>query len=472
MKKSKAPYSLFVGIDISKGKADAALLQVFPDRSRKDKMLRKKIRVGFSKSSVGEFHQTVLKYADEQCSRIVYAMEDTGIYYRGFYSFLSTLLQKQESVVVLKPSYVSHWCSLHERSKSDPLDAQSIAQIVAYERDFKTVDPSFTHEKREYSALRTETRRYQQIRKMDSQESTRLIGLADIHCPELAQVFGTGMTFLKVLSVFPTVHDIIHADKQELLSLIKTSSKNHFGQDKLDELLSLCEDSLSQLEPSEADRRTIRSLVSHVLSLREELSSIRKNLRDMCENMPGYSQLISMPGFGLITASVVLAEIMDIGRFKSADALIAYAGTDPVNKRSGSSVHSEGKISRNGSRYLRHAIIMAAEFARRHNPVLAALFTRLKAGQKKRHYLALVAVANKLLRYVYSVLKSNKDFVINFKDLQKLREETRLTFFQNITTEIPKHSLRSIYRYEDESREIHPFVYTARYSAKAAIESI
>lgn len=83
---------------------------------------------------------------------------------------------------------------------------------------------------------------------MDSQESTRLIGLADIHCPELAKVFGTGMTFLKVLSVFPTVHDIIHADKQELLSLIKTSSKNHFGQDKLDELLSLCEDSLSQLE--------------------------------------------------------------------------------------------------------------------------------------------------------------------------------------------------------------------------------
>lgn len=42
MKKSKAPYSLFVGIDISKGKADAALLQVFPDRSRKDKMSARK----------------------------------------------------------------------------------------------------------------------------------------------------------------------------------------------------------------------------------------------------------------------------------------------------------------------------------------------------------------------------------------------------------------------------------------------
>lgn len=471
MKKSKAFYSLYVGIDISKGKADGAILQVFPDRSREDKMLRKKVRIDFSRSSVDEFHQTVLKYADEQCSAVIYAMEDTGIYYRGFYSYLTSLLQKKESVLVLKPSYVSHWCELHERSKSDPLDAQSIAQIIAYERDFKTVNPSFSHEKREYSSLRTETRRYQQIRKMDSQESVRLISLADVHCPELAKVFGTGMTFLKVLSVFPSTYDIIRADKQELLALIQTSSKNRFGQNKLDELLALCEDSLSQQEPAESDRRAIRSLVSHVLSLREELSSIRRNLKELCEKIPGYRQLISMPGFGLITASIVLAEIMDISRFKSADALIAYAGTDPVNRHSGSSVHSEGRISRKGSRYLRHAIVMAAEFARRHNPVLAELFSRLKAGQKKRHYLALIAVANKLLRYVYSVLKSNKDFVINFKDLLKLKEETRLTFFQNITTKIPDHNLRSVYRYEDESGEIHPFVYTARYFSQAAMES-
>ncbi|WP_290139298.1 transposase [uncultured Dubosiella sp.] len=173
-----------------------------------------------------------------------------------------------------------------------------------------------------------------------------------------------------------------------------------------------------------------------------------------------------MPGLGLITAATILAEIMDIKRFKSADALITYAGIDPVNKRSGSSVHSEGKISRNGSRYLRHAIVSAAEFARRHNPVLTELYNRLKAGQKKHHYLALVSVADKLLRYIYSILKSGKDFVINFKDLQKLKEEIRISFFQNITIKIPEHNLRSIYCFEDEVGEIHPFVYTTRYTSK------
>lgn len=473
MKKTKVSYTLYVGIDVSKGKADAAILQAFPDRSRKDKMLRKRIRVEFTKSSTEQFHETVLKYADEQCSRIVYAMEDTGIYYRAFHTYLTAMLDERESIEILKTSYVHKWCKLHERSKSDPLDARSIAQIIAYERDYKTVEASFSHEKREYSEVRTETRRYAQVRKIESQESNRLIGMADIHCPELGKVFGTGMTFLKVLAVFPSTYDIIRADKQELLQLIKEASKNRFGQEKLDTLLKLCEDSLSLIEPTDADRRAIRSLVRHILSLREELVEIRANRKKLCEKLPGFNHLISMPGFGLITAATVIGEVMDIHRFKNADALISYAGTDPVNDRSGSSVHKEGKISRTGSRYLRHAVVIAAEFARRHNPVLSDLFNRLKAGQRKRHYLALVAVANRLLRYVYSVLKSEKDFVIKFKDLNKLQEETRITFFQNITTEIPKQNLRkSIYRYQDECGDIHPFVYTAKYCSQTALESI
>jgi len=77
------------------------------------------------------------------------------------------------------------------------------------------------------------------------------------------------------------------------------------------------------------------------------------------------------------------------------------------------------------------------------------------------------------LRYIYSILKNEKEyFVINFKDLLKLTEDTRITFFQNITTEIPEHNLRAVYHYEDESGEIHPFVYTVRYSSQTSMESI
>ena len=129
MKKAKPECIAYVGIDIAKGKADAALLLVYPDRSRKDQMRRKRIKVEFTKSSVEDFRRTILSYTDEQCTRIVYAMEDTGIYYRTFYTYLSSLAGEKEQILILKPSYVNSWCKLHERSKSDPLDAQSIAQI-------------------------------------------------------------------------------------------------------------------------------------------------------------------------------------------------------------------------------------------------------------------------------------------------------------------------------------------------------
>ena len=472
MKKTKPLYKLYVGIDIAKGKADACILQVFPDRSRKDKTLRKRVRVDFSKSGVEIFHETVLKYADEQCSAIVYAMEDTGIYYRGFYSYLQQMLDSRESLEVLKPSYVAHWCKLHERSKSDPLDAHSIAQIIAYERDYKTITPAFSNEKREYSELRTGTRRHAQLKKISSQESARLIGLTDIHAPELSAVFGTGMTFLKVLAVFPSTYDIIHADKAELVELVKTASKNHFGEDKVDWLLEKCEDSLARQEPTDTDRETIRSLVRHILSLQSEMAELSSKNSQIAASLPGYNSLLSIPGCGKNTAAVILAEIMDIKRFKSADALVHYAGTNPVNDRSGSSVHSQKGISHNGSKYLRHAIVMIAEFARRHNPVLKDLFNRLKAGQRKRHFLALIAVANRLLHYIYSVLKNDKVFVINFKDLLKLKEETRMSFFQNITTQISAKERKNIYHYEDESGEIHPFIYTVRYRSASSAEPV
>ena len=400
MKKSKPLYKLYVGIDIAKGKADACILQVFPDGSRKDRTLRKRVRISFSKSGTEVFHQTVLKYTDEQCSAIVYAMEDTGIYYRGFFLYLQKILHSSESLKVLKPSYVSHWCKLHERSKSDPIDAHSIAQIIAYERDYKVIVPAFSNEKRVYSELRTATRRCDQLKKMSSQESARLIGLTDVHAPELSAVFGTGMTFLKVLAVYPSTYDIIHADKAELTELVRTASKNHLSADKVDLLLEKCEDSLAQQEPDEADRETIRSLVRHILSLQAEIVELSARIDHIAASLPGYSRLLSIPGCGKNTAAVILAEIMDIRRFKSADALVHYAGTNPVNDRSGSSVNSEKGISHNGSKYLRHAIVMVAEFARRHNPVLAELFSRLKAGQRKRHFLALIAVANKVLHYI------------------------------------------------------------------------
>ena len=54
-------FNLYVGIDVSKGKADAAILQVSELRSVKPKFLRKKLSFKFVKSEVLSFLETVRK---------------------------------------------------------------------------------------------------------------------------------------------------------------------------------------------------------------------------------------------------------------------------------------------------------------------------------------------------------------------------------------------------------------------------
>ena len=58
-------YNLYVGIDVSKGKADAAILQVSELRSVKPKFLRKKLSFKFIKSEVNDFLETVRKYSND-----------------------------------------------------------------------------------------------------------------------------------------------------------------------------------------------------------------------------------------------------------------------------------------------------------------------------------------------------------------------------------------------------------------------
>ena len=103
---------------------------------------------------------------------------------------------------------------------------------------------------------------------------------------------------------------------------------------------------------------------------------------------------------------------------------------------------------------------MIAEFARRHNPVLKSQFERIKNKNKKRHRLAVIAIANKIARYIYSTMKNKSSFIITYESLMRLSEETRKTFFQNITTEFSKRIRRQIYQYSDMNGEVHPFVYT------------
>jgi transposase len=138
--------------------------------------------------------------------------------------------------------------------------------------------------------------------------------------------------------------------------------------------------------------------------IRTHVTNLEKRIANTITKTTVYKILLSMPGVGPITASAVYAEVGDFKRFKSASALISYAGIYPKERSSGG-VQRYGSISKAGSRVLRYSIIEAAmrirDTEKTHN-----LYTQYLAA-KDRHKTAKqarIVVAHKLLTIAWHLV--------------------------------------------------------------------
>ena len=104
--------------------------------------------------------------------------------------------------------------------------------------------------------------------------------------------------------------------------------------------------------------------------------------------------LMSMPGIGYYSAMLILAEIGDIGRFPSPKQLSSYAGLVPSVHESGDRTRY-GRITKEGSRWLRWIMVEAAQQASR------------RPGRLRRFH-ERVALARKMLEIVYYLLRRHE----------------------------------------------------------------
>jgi len=111
--------------------------------------------------------------------------------------------------------------------------------------------------------------------------------------------------------------------------------------------------------------------------------------------------LLQIPSFGLLTVMTVLAAVGDVHRFPTAKHLVSYAGLGAGVHISGETHHT-GRITKQGRKDLRTALVEAAWSAVRWDPDWQARFERLEKRRGKRK--AIVAIARKLLTVAWHVL--------------------------------------------------------------------
>lgn len=120
--------------------------------------------------------------------------------------------------------------------------------------------------------------------------------------------------------------------------------------------------------------------------------------------------LVSVHGSIATTSAIqILAELAVLTPDLDVRQWVAYAGLDPRECSSGSSLHKKARISKAGNAHLRRALFMPALVAIRHQPHLRAFYQHLCA-QGKPKMVALTAVMRKLLHAIYGMFKHQKPF--------------------------------------------------------------
>ena len=122
-----------------------------------------------------------------------------------------------------------------------------------------------------------------------------------------------------------------------------------------------------------------------------------------------FDLLLSIRGIKETSALQVLAGLAVMSPDLDVRQWVAYAGLDPREYSSGSSVHKKTRISKAGNRHLRRALYMPALVAARREPHFRAYYEHLLARGKAKMQ-ALVAVMRKLLHAIYGMFRHQLPF--------------------------------------------------------------
>ena len=158
-------------------------------------------------------------------------------------------------------------------------------------------------------------------------------------------------------------------------------------------------------------KHVYRSLKRNRKHLDTEIASIETKLLSLVkqDQQAQLTLLKSIPGLGVKTALFLIVITDGFTKFETAAQLCSYVGITPTIRQSGSSVRGRSSISKVGNRKLRNLLFLCSFSACKHNKSCREIYERIvNKGKSKK--LALIAVANKLLKQAFAIAKSGNPY--------------------------------------------------------------
>jgi transposase len=157
-----------------------------------------------------------------------------------------------------------------------------------------------------------------------------------------------------------------------------------------------------ELLPYAARRR--ERLLAMLDVLDSEIGQLNRQVEEEVSRRPEALRLMTHPGVGPVTALAMVLTLGPAERFGGARQVASYFGLIPSEHSSGGR-QQLGRITKQGSSFLRFLLVEAGQSAARLDPELGRFYRRLAV--RKHRALAKVAVARKLAMRLYLMLRED-----------------------------------------------------------------
>ena len=165
---------------------------------------------------------------------------------------------------------------------------------------------------------------------------------------------------------------------------------------------------ISSSEANKAIKQTIASIEKQILNIEAKMQQLIKQYHGSM-----YKQLQTIPELGKKTTLLLIVLSGGFTKFDNAKQLSSYIGICPRIFESGTSIKGRSRITKMGMSRIRAMLYLCAWSAKKCNQKCKEMYDRLIENGKSRR-LALMAVANKLIKQAFAIATKQTNYQLNY----------------------------------------------------------
>ena len=376
----------YIGIDISKFKHDCAVIDDVGD-------------VVTPSWSFANDHEGFLQFKallDSLGSETRIGLESTGHYGTNLKLFLESC---STTFMEFNPLLINRFIKSKSlrKTKTDSIDCEMIARYLMTV-EYKPYPSSFYHTEK----LKSLTRFRDNLVRQRSRQLVELTNILDKAFPEFKPFFKGkfSATAFHILINYSSPERIANMNSKSYETLRKLS-RGRFSLADFTTLKHIARNTVGR--PDDfllSEMAMVIDIFSQLDSKVDETETLIKEC--VLEINP---PILTIPGIGVDSAAVILAEFGDFSKFQNPAQLLSFAGLEPGYFQSGTS-ESTGKMVKHGSSYLRYTLMNCAQSVANYEPIFAEYYSK-KRAEGKTYRVALSHVAKKLVRVIFTLQTKN-----------------------------------------------------------------